>query len=337
MKIKQIVGEQAKITKSDVSGVEITAADGVKTILPPEKTAALTPDPANPNEYDLNPAATSPTGDTPAGPKVGANVEMKTAEAMSDSLFTMPTTEFVKDIFAAATENGFDAADVDAVKKQMVLAANGEVDILATMEKAAQALQSPEFKQMLVDLGELVSQGEAQQSTNPELARIQQLAGTPTTATNTTAPTEVKEGAMSEIAAELSQVADDEDYDTLYKLLSDDGVVGAYLQDKIQDITSETGLHPKDDFEKIEMMLMDIVQQEFGGQNDDEGGETDDNYAMASAGFGSDEDYEEGIPGNVPTEKIPGKEDLLKGRGRKYYESADDKLLKQMLSIAGLK
>jgi hypothetical protein len=30
---------------------------------------------------------------------------------------------------------------------------------------------------------------------------------------------------------------------------------------------------------------------------------------------------ENGIPGNVPTEKIPGKEDLLKGRGRTYYEN----------------
>jgi hypothetical protein len=29
---------------------------------------------------------------------------------------------------------------------------------------------------------------------------------------------------------------------------------------------------------------------------------------------------EAGIPGSVPTEKIPGKEDLLKGRGRSYYE-----------------
>jgi hypothetical protein len=104
--------------------------------------------------------------------------------------------------------------------------------------------------------------------------------------------TSVEEGAMSEIAIELAQVADDEDYDKLYDLLSDPGPVGQYLQDKIQDITAETGLHPKDDIEKIEPMLMDIVQQEFGGQNDDEGGETDDNYALASAGFGSDEDYE---------------------------------------------
>jgi hypothetical protein len=33
---------------------------------------------------------------------------------------------------------------------------------------------------------------------------------------------------------------------------------------------------------------------------------------------------EGGIPGNVPVEKIPGKEDLLKGKGRSYYE-ADQK------------
>jgi hypothetical protein len=31
---------------------------------------------------------------------------------------------------------------------------------------------------------------------------------------------------------------------------------------------------------------------------------------------------EGGIPGNVPTEKIPGKEDLLKGKGRSYYEGS---------------
>jgi hypothetical protein len=103
---------------------------------------------------------------------------------------------------------------------------------------------------------------------------------------------EIEEGGMDELAAELGRIADDEDYDKLYDLLSDSGPVGDYLQDKIQEITFETGLHPKDDFEQIEPMLMDIVQQEFGGQSNDEGGETDDNYAMASAGFGSDEDYE---------------------------------------------
>jgi hypothetical protein len=33
---------------------------------------------------------------------------------------------------------------------------------------------------------------------------------------------------------------------------------------------------------------------------------------------------EAGIPGNIPTEKIPGKEDLLKGKGRSYYEGTEE-------------
>jgi hypothetical protein len=34
---------------------------------------------------------------------------------------------------------------------------------------------------------------------------------------------------------------------------------------------------------------------------------------------------EAGIPGNIPVEKIPGKEDLLKGKGRSYYEDDQKK------------
>ena len=141
---------------------------------------------------------------------------------------------------------------------------------------------------------------------------------------------DVKEGAMSEIAAELSQVADDEDYDKLYDLLSDSGPVGQYLQDKIDEITFETGLHAKDDIEKIEPMLMNIVQQEFGGQNDDEGGETDDNYAMASAGFGSDEDYE-----SIQVEKAPpgAKAERMVKHIKKGYAD-DGKLTKKEKGIA---
>jgi hypothetical protein len=38
---------------------------------------------------------------------------------------------------------------------------------------------------------------------------------------------------------------------------------------------------------------------------------------------------EAGIPGNVPTEKIPGKEELLKGRGRTYYEGEEGEWSKE--------
>ena len=117
--------------------------------------------------------------------------------------------------------------------------------------------------------------------------------------------TTVEEGGMDELAAELGKIANEEDYDKLYDLLSDNGPIGKYLQSQIEDITAETGLHPKDDFEEIEQRLMDRIQDEFADYGsgydgdredpngyDDEGGETDDAYALASAGFGSDEDYE---------------------------------------------
>jgi hypothetical protein len=73
----------------------------------------------------------------------------------------MPTDEYVKGIYAAAAENGMDAPEAEAVKKQMVLAPNGEVDIMATMQKAVQVFQSPEWKQMLADLDALVKRAES--------------------------------------------------------------------------------------------------------------------------------------------------------------------------------
>jgi hypothetical protein len=94
----------------------------------------------------------------------------------------------------------------------------------------------------------------------------------------------------------LGKIADEEDYDALYDLMSDiHSDAGKWIQSQIEDITSETGLHPDDDFEEIENRLMDRIVSDFGegfGQpRDDEGGDTDDAYALASAGHGSDEDY----------------------------------------------
>jgi hypothetical protein len=81
-------------------------------------------------------------------------------KSMTESLGTMPTTEYVKGIYAAAAENGMGAPDVEAVRKQMVLAANGEVDIMATMQKALRVFQDPKFKQMLIDLDALIKKAE---------------------------------------------------------------------------------------------------------------------------------------------------------------------------------
>jgi hypothetical protein len=118
----------------------------------------------------------------------------------------------------------------------------------------------------------------------------------------------VAESVNPEVASVLGRIADTEDYDQLYDLMGDTGPVGEYLQDQIQDITMETGLHPDDDFERIESIIMDRIQQDFGGQNDDEGGETDDAYALASAGHGSDEDYE-----SIEMERVRDPEDWDEG------------------------
>lgn len=91
-----------------------------------------------------------------------AQGRLRELAGMPPAISTMPTVEFVKGIYAAAAENGMAAPEVEAVKKQMVLAPNGEVDIIATMQKAVQVFQSPEWKQMLADLEELVKRAEAQ-------------------------------------------------------------------------------------------------------------------------------------------------------------------------------
>jgi hypothetical protein len=97
----------------------------------------------------------------PVKKKVKQPVEEPVAE--NSSISTMPTTEYVKGIYAAAAENGMGAPAVEAVRKQMVLAPNGEVDIMATMQKALQVFQSPAWKKMISDLTTLVKKAEAQQ------------------------------------------------------------------------------------------------------------------------------------------------------------------------------
>lgn len=115
--------EDATITKSDQAGVEIDN-DGIKTVIPPEKATALTPDKTNPNEYDLNPQAVAPQDGAPTGPKVGAKVDFTpTSEDYQNSTIDKiksiggdPTDQFIHDVtdkdFEKATnkdqEFGFD-------------------------------------------------------------------------------------------------------------------------------------------------------------------------------------------------------------------------------------
>ena len=102
-------------------------------------------------------------------------------------------------------------------------------------------------------------------------------------------PAEVQEG--GDASRELQRIVDASDYDGLYELMTSDSPAGKVVQDMYQDVASESGLHPDDDFEQIFDIIMDRLEADYGTGEGDEGGETDDAYALASAGHGSDEDY----------------------------------------------
>ena len=75
---------------------------------------------------------------------------------------------------------------------------------------------------------------------------------------------EIKEGVMKDIHIELSDIVANEDFDALYKLFSADTPAGRFVQDMYDDIVIDTGLHPDDDFERIEQIVFDRLADEFG-------------------------------------------------------------------------
>jgi hypothetical protein len=110
----------------------------------------------------------------------------------------------------------------------------------------------------------------------------------------------VDEGVMSQLAAELGEVAADEDFDKLYDLMGDSGPVGEYLQDLVNDITGETGLHPDDDHDRILSIVMDRLQDEFGEEEDDE-----DYYSLPMP----DGDREESVQTELSTNTLKSYQD----------------------------
>lgn len=110
---------------------------------------------------------------------------------------------------------------------------------------------------------------------------------------------DTKEGRMSDIDIDLQSLANRGDEEDLIAAL--DGDLGPGTADVLQNMMEELkdelaskGMNDViNDQDKMIEMLWDKIVDEYGGRDDsDEGGETDDNYALASAGFGSDEDYE---------------------------------------------
>jgi len=106
----------------------------------------------------------------------------------------------------------------------------------------------------------------------------------------------VEEG-QSDVDHDLRMIANDGDEEELISALQ--GEMGSGVADVLNDMMSELqdelaakGMNDViNDNDKMIEMLWDKLVDEYGGDDSDEGGETDDNYALASAGFGSDEDY----------------------------------------------
>ena len=94
--------------------------------------------------------------------------------------------------------------------------------------------------------------------------------------------TDVEEGVMSEIDDFYNEWMNSE-----YAPMDDESGDENAVMDKAMQFLR--GQVPE---EKIEDYAMAMTDAFHGGGTDDEGGETDDGYALASAGFGSDEDYE---------------------------------------------
>jgi hypothetical protein len=81
---------------------------------------------------------------------------------------------------------------------------------------------------------------------------------------------QTSEGAMSEIHQELSSIVANEDFDALYELFSANTPTGRYVQAMAEDVMIDHGLHPDDDFERIEEIVFDRLEDEFGGEEVDE-------------------------------------------------------------------
>jgi hypothetical protein len=77
----------------------------------------------------------------------------------------------------------------------------------------------------------------------------------------------LEEGAMSEVDILLQDIARDnvDIYDVYANPKSNiEKFVSQQIHDKIDEITFETGLHPKDDIEKILQMIYDDLQKDYG-------------------------------------------------------------------------
>ena len=103
--------------------------------------------------------------------------------------------------------------------------------------------------------------------TDPLAAKAADLAPVGTEKDPGTATT-IDEGVMKDIAIELGEIADTENYDALYDLLTATTPAGQMVQKIADDLTIDHRLRDDDHEERLEL-LMDRIIDEFGGQLDE--------------------------------------------------------------------
>ena len=81
----------------------------------------------------------------------------------------------------------------------------------------------------------------------------------------------IDEGAMKNIAVELGEIADRQDYDALYDLMTSTTSAGKIVQELADEISINNQLYD-DDHEELLELLMDRLIDNFGGQDLDEDG-----------------------------------------------------------------
>jgi hypothetical protein len=126
-----------------------------------------------------------------------------------------------------------------------------------------------------------------------------------------TAEAGYEEGFSNEIDIELHRIAKSEDEEMLIDAMG--GLMGGAVADALEDMKEELAAELAsqgmddviDDEDKMVELLMDKIVDEYGeGDFDsDEGGDTDDAEALASAGRGDDEDYG-GFPESIQGEDM---------------------------------
>jgi hypothetical protein len=104
--------------------------------------------------------------------------------------------------------------------------------------------------------------------TDPLAAKAADLAPVGTEKDPGTATT-IDEAVMKDIAIDLGEIADAEDYDRLYDLLTDRSPAGEMVRDMYADVAQQFRLHLDDDQDIILDRLMDRIVDDFGGQLDE--------------------------------------------------------------------